>query len=102
MASPTDIAAVEAITNAAMDKVMARFRTDGMGQSLGTPAQWVQLATDAKTRGTSIPWKSMETPARPPMLPFFGNVKLWTFNTALRDSLRPPPPPAIGSDAFNK
>ncbi len=102
MASPSDIAAGEAIANAVVDKVMARFRTDGMGQSLGSPAQWVQLAKDAAARGISTTWKSMEIPARPPMLPFFGNVKLWTITTAQRDSLRPPPPPAIGSEAFNK
>lgn len=101
IASPSDIAAGEAIANAVADKVLARFRTDGMGQAAGNPTLWAQLSETAVARGISIPWKSMEIPARPPMLAFFGNVKMWTLTTAQRDSLRPPPPPAIGSPAFN-
>lgn len=101
IASPSDIAAGESIANAVADKILARFRTDGTGQAGGNATLWAQLSTDAITHGTSIPWKSMEIPARPPMLPFFGNVKMWTLTTAQRDSLRPPPPPAIGSPAFN-
>jgi len=101
IASLSDIAAGEAIANAVADKVLARFRTDGMEQAAGTPVQWGRLTSDAATRGISIPWKSMETPARPPMMPFYGEVKMWMLSTAQRDSLRPPPPPAIGSAVFN-
>jgi hypothetical protein len=101
IASPSDISAGEAIANAVADKVLARFRTDGMGQAGGNPELWKKLSTDALARGISDPWQSTEAPGRPPMLPFFGNVKMWTLNTAQRDSLRPPPPPAIGSPAFN-
>jgi hypothetical protein len=102
IASPSDIAAGEAIANAVADKVLARLRTDGMGQAGGNATLWARLSTDAIARGISTPWISMEIPARPPMLPFFGNVKMWTLTTAQRDSLRPPPPPAIGSPAFNE
>ncbi|ULQ56199.1 phosphatase PAP2 family protein [Flavihumibacter rivuli] len=102
VASPSDVAAGEAIANAVADKVLARYRTDGMGQAVGNPTLWAQLEVDAVAHGTSTPWKSMETPARPPMLPFFGNVKQWLISTAQRDSLRPPPPPAIGSPEYQK
>lgn len=101
IASPSDITAGEVIANAVADKVLARYRTDGMGQALGNPDLWAKLAADAKARGVSTTWESTETPGRPPMLPFFGNVKMWTLTTAQRDSLRPPPPPAIGSPQFN-
>jgi membrane-associated phospholipid phosphatase len=73
-----------------------------MGQAVGNPTLWAQLEGAAGSHGTSIPWKSLETPARPPMLPFFGNVKLWNISAFQRDSLRPAAPPAIGSAEFNK
>lgn len=64
IASPSDIAAGESIANQVADKVLARFRTDGMAE-----------AADS--------------------------VKMWMLTAAQRDSLRPPPPPATGSPAFN-
>jgi hypothetical protein len=100
IATLSDIAAGESIANAVADKVLARLRADGMEQAAGSPQQWGRLSTDAVTRGINMPWKSMETPARPPMLPFYGNVKTWMLTAAQRDSLRPPPPPAIGSPVF--
>ncbi|HEY0612458.1 MAG TPA: phosphatase PAP2 family protein [Chitinophaga sp.] len=101
IACPSDIAAGESIANAVADKVLARFHTDGMAQAAGTQVQLARLSTDALTRGTSMPWKSMETPARPPLLPFYGNVKMWMLTAEQRDSLRPSPPPTIGSPVFN-
>jgi hypothetical protein len=100
-ATPTDIAAGEAIANYVADKTIARSRTDGMGTAGGNATLWAQLESDAALHGTTTIWKSMETPKRPPMLPFFGNVRLWNFTTAQRDSMRPGPPPIIGSAEFN-
>jgi hypothetical protein len=100
-ASSSDIAAAEAIANYVADKVINRSRTDGMGNAVGNPTLWAQLETGAAANGTSVPWKSLETPARPPMLPFFGNVRMWNLSSFQRDSLRPAPPPAIGSAAFS-
>ena len=101
-ASATDIAAGETIANYVADKVLARSRTDGMGGSVGNATLWAQLESGSAINGTTIPWKSLETPARPPQLPFFGNVKLWNMSAFQRDSARPAAPPAIGSTAFTK
>ena len=98
----TDIAAGEIIANAVADKFLARSKADGMGQAVGNPTLWAQLESNAVANGLASPWKSLETPARPMMLPFFGNVKLWNFSSTQRDSLRPEPPPALGSAEFKK
>jgi membrane-associated phospholipid phosphatase len=99
-ATPSDVAAADLIANYVADRVIGRSRTDGMGNAVGNPTLWAQLETGAVARGISTPWKSLEAPPRPPMLPFFGNVQLWNFGTVQRDSMRPAPPPAIGSTAF--
>jgi len=100
VASQTDIAAGEVIANYVADKLIARSKTDGMGTAGGNPTLWAQLESDAKLHGTTVTWKSQENPPRPPMLPFFGNVKLWNFTGTQRDSMRPAPPPAVGSPEF--
>lgn len=100
LASPSDIAAGESIAAQVAAKVLARYRTDGMGQSGGNPTVWKELEDAAVARGLTMPWKSLELPARPGMLPLFGNVKQFLISTQQRDSLRPPPPPAIGSEEF--
>jgi membrane-associated phospholipid phosphatase len=100
VAAPSDIAAGEIIANYVADKALARLRTDGMGNAVGNANLWSQLEQAAIARGTTTPWQSLETPARPPMLPFFGNVRLWNFTSVQRDSMRPGPPPAIGSPDY--
>src|SRR6185436_12623502 len=40
---------------------------------------------------------SLESPARPPMLPNFGLVRAWTMTAEQLDSVAPPPPPATSS-----
>ena len=100
VASSSDILAGEAIAAQVAATTLARYRTDGMGQAGGNPTLWKELQDAAVARGLSMPWKSMELPARPGMLPLFGNVKQFLITTTQRDSLRPPPPPAIGSAEF--
>lgn len=100
VASASDIAAGEAIANYVVEKTLARYRTDGMGGAVGNPTLWAQLETVATANGTNVLWKSLETPARPAMLPFFGNVKLWNFGSVQRDSMRPIAPPPVGSPEF--
>lgn len=100
LASPSDIQAGEAIAAQIAATTLARYRTDGMGQAGGNPTIWQELEAAAVSRGITMPWKSMELPARPGMLPLFGNVKQFLITTTQRDSLRPPPPPALNSEEF--
>jgi len=74
-------------------------KKDKMGAS-NAQANYLNLKTDALTRGISEHWSSLDIPVRPPMLPFFGNVKTWNFDEATKTELRPPPPPQPGSPAF--
>ncbi|HEU5292174.1 MAG TPA: phosphatase PAP2 family protein [Cyclobacteriaceae bacterium] len=106
-ATTSDISAGLALGNAVAGYLTApgtgRFRTDGMGAAGGTKAQWDVLIDSAKLHYTKIGidasneifWKSMDAPARPPMLPFFGNVRGWFLTPdqfkAERAALGPPP-----------
>jgi hypothetical protein len=78
-----------------------RFRTDGMGAAIGTPADWKALADNAIARGET-PWISLDVPARPPMLPFFGNVKAWNLTPSQITNERPIPPPPTSSDQMKQ
>lgn len=106
-ASSSDISTGLALGKAVAGFITApgtgRFRTDGMGAAIGTKAQWDVLIDSAKLHYTKIGrdvsneifWKSIDVPARPPMLPFFGNVKGWFLTPAQfvteRTILGPPP-----------
>ena len=101
-ATASDISAGLALGKAVAGIITAvgtgRFRTDGMGAAIGTPASWQALADGATARG-EIPWISRETPVRPPMLPGFGKVKAWNMTPAQITSERPlPPPPTLSSE----
>jgi hypothetical protein len=87
---------------------ITRARTDGMGTAGGNPTAWAYLKTNAESRG-EVAWQSLETPPRPPMLPFFGlrfnnattpptptGVRLWMMPTAALTTDRPAPPPLTG------
>ncbi|HEU4631674.1 MAG TPA: phosphatase PAP2 family protein [Gemmatimonadaceae bacterium] len=95
-ATASDVAAGLALGRAVAAVVIARARADGMGAAGGTPAEWQALADDARARG-EIAWVSLETPARPPMLPNFGRVQPWTMSAAEAVGLEPGPPPSTSS-----
>lgn len=80
---------------------LARSRNDGM-RNAASPSIAAQYLEQAKARGLSTPWESQESPTRPGMLPGFGLLETWNFEKALLPSLRPPTPPAPGSEAFRK
>lgn len=82
-------------------KFIARASTDGAGAAIGTPQQWAQLEAETIAKG-EIPWKSLEIPARPPMLPFYGKVKSFLISPAIQLANRPLPPPSTKSDLFKK
>ncbi|THU41585.1 phosphatase PAP2 family protein [Niastella caeni] len=92
----SDIEAGEALGKAVAQKFVTRARGDRAGAAAGTQTDWTKLETDCIARG-EIPWYSLETPKRPPMLPMFGKVKAFLFDSLTAISLRPGPPPLTAS-----
>ncbi len=89
---------------------VARARTDGMGTAGGNATQWAALKKGAEDRG-EIAWVSLETPARPPMLPLFGlrslgatttGVKAWMMTNTDIVNQRPLAPPPTASEEMAK
>jgi membrane-associated phospholipid phosphatase len=95
-ATASDIAAGLALGQAVAAVFNARAANDGMRTAAGSPAVWGAMAAAAAARG-EVPWRSMEIPPRPPMLPLFGNVRTWimTPDDIVRE--RPGPPPSTSS-----
>ncbi len=81
------------------DVFAARARADNAGKAVGTPSYWSLLQTQTAATGQPF-WKSLEIPARPPMLPLFGKVIPFLFDTLTVKALRPGPPNLAGSAAF--
>jgi len=100
-ASASDIAAGLALGKAVAAVFITRAGADGMKNAVGTPAQWQAFADSAIAHG-EIPWKSQETPARPPMLPNFGQVQPWLMTPTEIVTARPPAPPATSSDQMRR
>lgn len=104
-ATASDISKGLALGKAVANLFITRARGDGMGTAGGDKAVWKKLADDATATG-EVAWKSLETPARPPMLPLFGlrefngkkaGVKLWAMTDEQLVVSRPPVPPPTGS-----
>lgn len=93
----SDMEAGEALGRAVAQKFVTRARGDRAGAAGGNQALWTQFETDCLARGEK-PWYSLETPRRPPMLPLFGKVKTFLFDSLTAVSLRPGPPPLTGSE----
>jgi hypothetical protein len=92
----SDIEAGEALGKAVAQKFATRARGDRAGAAGGNAALWKKLEDDCIARGET-PWYSLETPKRPPMLPVFGKVKAFLFDSLTAISLRPDPPPLVKS-----
>jgi len=82
-------------------KFTTRARTDRAGQAGGNPQVWKALEDQTIAKG-EVCWFSLETPKRPPMLPLFGKVKPFLFDSLTAIGLRPPPPPSTSSDKFKE
>lgn len=97
----SDIEAGELLGRAVAQKFAARARGDRAGAAIGTATIWSQLESQTAATG-EIPWISQESPKRPPMLPLFGKVKAFLFDSlTLVTSLRAPAPPSTGSAKFS-
>jgi hypothetical protein len=105
METASDLDAGEALGNAIAQLFIQRARTDGAGASVGIVNGvnlWKGFEDDCIARN-EIPWMSMESPKRPPMLPFFGRVRPFLFDsTTLVTNIRPLPPPSTRSITFQK
>ena len=96
----SDIEAGEKLGKAVFAKVFARFRTDGMLNSVGSQAKWDSLTKRCEDR-SEIAWKSMENAPRPPMLAMFGNIMPWNMDRKnLTDISTSIPPLSTNSAEF--
>ena len=96
----SDLDAGEALGRSIAAKFIARARGDKAGAAVGNATIWLQLEQDAIARG-EVPWISQENPKRPPMLPLFGKVKAWLFDSlTLVTTVRPLAPPSTNSLQF--
>lgn len=92
----SDLVAGEALGRAVAQAFSARGRSDNAGKSVGTPTDWNNFITTTEARGEEA-WVSLDNPKRPPMLPLFGNVKAFLFDSATAVSLVSGPPPSTKS-----
>ncbi|MDB4872272.1 MAG: phosphoesterase PA-phosphatase related protein, partial [Gemmatimonadales bacterium] len=92
-ATASDLAAGLALGKSVAAVFLARAAGDGMRTAGGSAVLWKALADSATARG-EIAWVSRDIPARPPMLPLFGQVRAWNLTPADIVAERPPPPPS--------
>jgi PAP2 superfamily len=93
----SDLEAGEALGKLVAAKFVGRARTDRASQAIGTPAFLQQLTQTTIARG-EMPWISREVPERAPLLPLFGRVRAFLFDSAtLVNAIRPPAPPSTQS-----
>jgi PAP2 superfamily len=95
-ATASDLAAGLALGKSVAAVFLARAAGDGMRAAGGSAPQWKAMADSAVARG-EIAWMSREIPARPPMLPLFGQVRAWNMTPADVVAERPPTPPSTSS-----
>jgi len=101
----SDLDAGEALGNKIAQIYIQRARGDRAGAAIGIANGvnlWEQLEKDCIARNET-PWMSQESPKRPPMLPYFGRVKTFLFDSlTLVNEVRPGPPPSTNSAAFKQ
>ena len=95
-ATASDVAAGLALGKAVAALFIARAGNDGMKNAIGNKAQWDALKLNATSRG-DVAWISLDLPSRPPMLPFFSNVKAWMMTPKNIIDARPAAPPLCTS-----
>ena len=96
----SDLDAGEALGKLVAAKFIARARGDRAGAAVGSPIIWAALETNCAATG-EIPWISLESPKRPPMLPMFGKVKTFLFDSlTMVTTIRPSAPPSTSSAQF--
>jgi membrane-associated phospholipid phosphatase len=90
----SDLAAGAILGKQVAQKILKYAQKDRMNLARDPADTWKQI-------NVPVNWQSLESPARPPMLPLAGQVKTWFDSTALTNGL-PGPPPAVGTPEFNQ
>lgn len=100
-----DLDAGEALGKAVAAKFIARAKTDKAGNAVGIKNGvnlWTEFEQKAQARGEQA-WISQDTPKRPPMLPYFGRVKAFLFDSVtMVTQIRPAAPPSTNSEQFKE
>ena len=101
----SDLDAGQALGDKVAQVFIQRAKTDRAGAAVGISNGvnlWKEFETNAVSK-SETPWISQESPKRPPMLPYFGRVKPFLFDSlTMVTTIRPLPPPSTNSDAFKK
>jgi PAP2 superfamily len=101
----SDMEAGEALGKVVAQKFVTRARGDRAGAAVAIVNGvdlWKEFETSVVSRG-EVPWISQESPKRPPMLPYFGKVRTWLFDSlTMVTTLRPLAPPSTSSEQFRK
>jgi len=100
-----DIEAGESLGNRVAQAFIQRARTDLAGGAVAivNGVNLWKVFEENCIAINEIPWISQESPKRPPMLPFFGKVKPFLFDSAtLINTIRPAAPPSTRSEVFKK
>ncbi len=96
----SDLDAGEALGKLIAAKFVTRARGDRAGAAAGNATIWAQLEQNTIAAGET-PWISQENPKRPPMLPLFGKVKTFLFDSlTMVTTIRPAAPPSTSSVQF--
>lgn len=100
-----ELEAGEALGKAVALKYVQRARTDRTGAAAGITNGvdlWKEFEQSAIQKGET-PWISQESPKRPPMLPYFGRVRPFLFDSlTVVTKIRAAAPPSTKSEAFRK
>jgi hypothetical protein len=95
------VTAGDALGRQVAQAFITRARGDHAGTAGGSKTDWTNFETVTQSLG-QIPWYSLETPKRPPMLPLFYKVLPFLFDSASIPSFRPGPPPSTSSKEFQQ
>lgn len=101
MNTQSDLLAGAFLGSSVAKKVLEVAKTDGMADANKQTFIAEQKET-ARKLGVTKQWESLELPARPPMLPNYGNVKTWNLDKTNLIAIRPILNNVPESDGWNK
>ncbi len=96
----SDIIAGNLLGDEVANIILARAKTDRMALARDPEKTYLDYF-DIDVATVPNPWMSISDPPTDPLLPMFGRVKTWSDSTEVFSAL-PPPPPMVGSVAFEE